>query len=254
VAERLGMSLSWVSRVESGKGLVSLSELATLLDLYRVEDTDQRQSLEELVRGAKRQDWLSPYAGTLSSAYRQYIGLEQAASELLVWEPTIVHGLLQTEDYARALLMAAEPPFEPETVEQKIRVRMQRQANLAEVNAGMRLWAVLDESVLRRKIGGAEVHRDQLRTLLDASRRPNTRIQIMPFADGAHSAMTGAFTIIEFPPGIGDAVLYAEGLVGDTYLQGADVDRYRLGFQALRAAALNPERSQRMIGEALEAG
>jgi hypothetical protein len=130
---------------------------------------------------------------------------------------------------------------------------MQRQANLAEVNGDMRFWFVLDESVLRRKIGGDDVHRSQLKRLLEASQQPRTKIQIMPFSDGAHPGATaGPFTIIEFPPDSGDPMLYAEGLLGDNYVQGQDVRRYTLTFEALRAAALSPERSQRLIADALE--
>jgi transcriptional regulator with XRE-family HTH domain len=242
VASTLGLSQSTVSRFESGKTGIRPSDLRAILDLYRVTDPEIRGSLEELAREGRQQGWWAPHRSILTATFSTYIGLESEARRILSYEGAYVHGLLQTEDYARALLSVAKET--EDVVEQRVRVRMERQRRLHD--GTLRLWAIIDEAALMREIGGPIVLDGQLKALLEAGQRPNVTLQVLPFSAGAHPATTGGFTIVELdddsPP-----VVYVEGLAGDIYVDGPDVGRYTLAFDDLRAIALSPAQAVQRI-------
>jgi hypothetical protein len=185
-------------------------------------------------------------------SYATYVGLESAAAELRVYESVTVHGLLQTEQYARALLdtaaQAPEPAESADTIDSKVRIRMERQAALARPEP-LRLWVILDESVIRRVIGDDEVMRGQHLRLLEAARLPNVKIQVLPLRDTPNPAPPTNFTLIEFTEESDRDVVYVELLFGGIYVEGADVRRYSVVFNNLRAAALSPAKSVKLIEE-----
>jgi len=207
---------SWVSRVETGRVGLRGRDLCDLLDLFGVKDIRLREELLALAREGKQRGWWSKYADSLSGPYATYIGFEAEATKLQVYETLTVHGLLQTEDYARALFRAALPSIGGDAVERRVKVRMARQellvnrppAVLREVSPRtadrqpvqrlrpLDLWAIFDESVLHREIGGGDVLRGQLKRLLQAAELPNVTVQILPFSAGAHPGMVGSFTVI----------------------------------------------------------
>jgi transcriptional regulator with XRE-family HTH domain len=245
VGEHVDCSASTVSRIEGGKVGIRRGVLLQLLDLYGVTDEGHREDLLVLAKQGKQRGWWARY-GELPAAYAQYVGFESAAAEIRNYEPLIVPGQLQTEDYLRALFRAAEPYQTEETVEKHVRVRLTRQDLLTKANP-VRLLTVLDEGVLRRLIGGPDVMRGQLKRLSEAARMPNVTIQILPFSGGAYAGMAGSFAILDFPAADAPTIACAEGLTGALYAEGDDAQRYMLVFDSLRAAALSPLESARLI-------
>lgn len=245
VGEHADCSASTISRIEGGKVGIRRGVLLHLLELYGVTDETHRETLLSLAKQGKQRGWWARY-GELPAAYAQYIGFESAASEMRNYEPLIVPGQLQTEDYLRALFRAAEPYQTEETVEKRVRVRLARQDLLTRDNP-LRLLTVLDEGVVRRVIGGPDVMRGQLKRLSEASQLPNVTIQILPFSGGAYAGMAGSFAILDFPDPDAPAIACAEGLTGALYAEGEDVQRYMMVFDNLRAAALSPLESTRLI-------
>lgn len=250
VGTAIERSGSWVSRVETGRVGLRSRDLSDLLELYQVEDPALADELLALAREGKQRGWWSKYADTLSGPYATYIGFETEAAELLVYETLIVHGLLQTEEYARALFGAAIRPNNTEDmVERKVSVRMARQALLTRPNP-LKLWAILDESVLRRQIGGPVVLRSQLKHLSEASSRPNITIQVVPFDAGPHAGMIGSFSMVRFPSRDDPDIVYIEGQTGDIFAEAEDAVWYQEVFDHLRAAALSPTESRVRIERA----
>jgi transcriptional regulator with XRE-family HTH domain len=258
-AEAIDTSYSTISRIETGKTGIRQNDLRALFDLYGLKESPEndspknldiaarRASLEELSREGKQQGWWSRHASILNRAYSTYIGLEQAASRLLAYESSVIHGLLQTEDYAYDLLRQAK---EPESVtRERVKVRLQRQQRLAD---GMTFWIILDESAILRQVGGVDVMSAQLKRLIEVAQLPNVTLQVLPFEAGAHPAVNGPFTVIDMPDDLGTLV-YIEGLAGDIYVEGSDVERYTLTFDELRAAALAPNASLERIERSIAA-
>lgn len=246
-------SASWLSRVETGRVGLRVRDLRDLLDVYEVDDLKLRGELEDLAREGKQRGWWSRYADTISGPYATYIGFEAEASALLIYEPTVVHGLLQTEDYARAIARNALPPRpRVDDMERLIKVRMARQ-DLIWNRGALRLWVILDESVLHRRIGGPAVQRGQLKRLREAARMPHVTLQVVPFVEGANPGQVGPFTIIQFPEEADSDVVYLEGWQGDIFPESGDVAKYHEAFDFLRAAAAGPTETIAMIEEVSEA-
>ncbi|MEU7971776.1 helix-turn-helix transcriptional regulator [Micromonospora sp. NPDC049089] len=243
-ADVIEVSASTLRRIEAGRVGIKAPALNALLDRYGVADLELRDTLLSMAKTGKQRGWWAKY-GDLPSSYRQYIGLESAAEEVQNFETLVVPGLLQTADYARA--MTSEDAFEPspEAVERRVAVRMQRQELIA--SGKLRLVAVLDEAVLHRQIGGAAIMAEQLTALLDAGKRWNVTLQVIPFREGAYASMLTSFHILNFADGPG--VVYIEGLTGDLYAEGEDVRRCTVVFNSLRAAAMSPTDSATMIEE-----
>jgi hypothetical protein len=242
----LERSGSWVSRVETGRVGLRGRDLSDLLRLYQVEDPEVAEQLTMLAREGKQRGWWSRYADIVAGAYATYIGYEAEAAELLGYETLCVPGLLQTEAYARALFSAGLPAVSPETVERKVEVRLARQAVLTRPRP-LRLSVIVDEAVLHRALGGAEVMQAQLRHLTEMSRRPNISIQVVPFAAGHHPGMVGSFSLVRFALPDDPDVVYIEGMSRDVFVESDDAHEYREVFEHLKASALSPEQTRRHI-------
>lgn len=242
VASHVDCSPSTISRIEGGKVGVRRGALLQLLDLYRVTDEAHRETLIALAKQGKQRGWFARY-GDLPATYSRFIGLESAAVEMRDYEPLVVPGLLQTEEYARALVLA-DPSLDAEGAETRVRVRMERQALLTRPEP-LNFIAVLDESVIRRVIGGPDVMRGQLKHLVEISQLRNITIQVLPFSGGAYAGMAGSFAILDFANAA--SIVYVEHLSGDIYQESDDIRRYSVVFENLRAAALSPLESIKLV-------
>jgi transcriptional regulator with XRE-family HTH domain len=241
-AEAIRATHSKISRLERGRTAARPRDVADLLSLYGVTDEAEREKLLALTRAASAPGWWRQYSDILPRWFELYIGLEKAASVIRTYEVQFVHGLMQTEDYARAVILIANANASAEEVERRVSLRMQRQQLLTQPDAP-ELWAVLDEAALRRSPDGPDVMRAQLEHLLRLTDLPNVTLQIVPFDVGPHAAAGGPFTILRFPePDLPD-VVYLEQLNSALYLdQPDDVIDYmtvmnRLCIQAATGAA-----------------
>ena len=240
VATHLECSSSKVSRIETGKAVPRVRDVRDMLELYDVTDT-QADLLLTIVREAQQKGWWTDYEDVLPAAFETYVGLEAEAASLRTFQHH-VHGLLQTEEYARAMLRGAHLS-DSDGVERLVALRMRRQDMLTKPNP-IELWAVIDEAALHRRMGGTEVMRGQLRHLVEMAELPNVTLQVLPFAKGAHAGVIGAFTLIEFPDPTDNDVVYVDSPAGSIYLEkDKDLRRYTLVFDHLRAAALPPDES-----------
>jgi transcriptional regulator with XRE-family HTH domain len=249
VAEHLGWSASKVSRIETGRIAAAWGDVSDLLDLYEVTDIDIRQTLLGMARQTKEKGWWQSFGDVLSTGYATLIGFETAARELHVFEPLTVPGLLQTPDYAHAVMRNGATDLSDEEIDRRVQVRLSRQAVLDGDDA-LKLWAILDEAVLTRQIGGPQVMGAQLTHLAELARRPGITIQVISFNQGAHAAMTGAFGIFEFP-GDDPDIAYIDSITGELYLERpSDVRIAKDTLQRLRAAAAPIDTSLRLITQA----
>ncbi len=249
-AVHLEVSVSTVSRIETGRGGIRPRDLRQLLDFYGVTDEATRADLESLAKAGKVQGWWTRHAGELRSAYSTFIGLEAEATWLLDFEAITVPGLLQTESYARALLASILPAMTQDAIEPRVRVRMERQRARLEGDQPVNLWAIIDESVLYRRVGGPSVMREQLNHLDEMARRPNITVQVLPYSAGAHPGVVGSFVVLRFADD--PDVAYIEGVAGDVYAEGDDVNPFILTFDGLRAAAASPGDSLDILARALD--
>ncbi|MEV6987237.1 helix-turn-helix transcriptional regulator [Sphaerisporangium sp. NPDC051017] len=245
VGERLGWSATKLSRIETSRVGVTPKDVGLLLDLYGVGGS-RKDSLLKLARDARKKGWWQAYSD-LSSEYAAYIGLEAEAASMCSFAPLVLPGLLQTEDYARAVVRAGFVLASPGEVERRVEVRMARQAVLSQPTP-LSLWTVVDESVIRRPVGGPEAVRAQLKQLIEVGSLPHVTIQVLPFTAGAHSGTSGAFEILEFPDRADPDVVFLENLTDSLYVESeTDVYRYRVAFDHLRARALDPDQSRYLI-------
>jgi transcriptional regulator with XRE-family HTH domain len=247
VAERLGLAPSTLSRIETGKAPTRSAYLSSMLEFYGVTDPAQRQMLTEMAREGHRKGWWAVWEDVLPTGFNIYVGLEAEAASLRVYEAQVVHGLLQTEDYARAVMTTVrrQPPDE---IDHLVALRMQRQDVLYRADP-LALWIILDESVIRRAMGPPEVMRDQLARLSEVSQLPNVTLQVLGFSSGLHPALNGPFAIIEFPERFDPDVVYSEGVGGQGYVEEREKEvRARAeAFDLLRATALPPSDSADLI-------
>ncbi|UED85875.1 helix-turn-helix domain-containing protein [Streptomyces profundus] len=247
VADRLLVSQSKISRLENGRRSISPRDVRDLCGVYDVEDAKLVESLMQMAKESRQQGWWHAFA-ELSPSYSVYIGLETDASSLRVYEPQVVPGLLQTAPYAAAVISGALPEVGEDEVRSRVQVRMRRQERIWEDRTPLRLWAVVDESVLRRAIGGAATMAEQLRKLEESSRLPHVTLQVMPFSAGAHPGVNGQYTILEFSEAADSTVVYLEGGTSDLYLEKPhDVQHYSIMYEHLRAQAYSPEQTRRFI-------
>lgn len=245
VAERLLCSPSKVSRMETGQRGATLRDVRDLCDIYGVTDPAQREHMARLATEGKQQGW---WQGFELDYFGTYVGLEEEATSLSCYQSAAVPGLLQTSAYARAMHQAAIPELTPERIDRMIEVRVKRQQLLVR-DPPLNVWAVLDEAVLHRYVGGVSVLRDQLERLVEAATLPHVTIQVIPYGAGAHPAMESTFNILRFQPPA-RSVVYVEGLVGFMYLERPqDISRYQVVFEHLVAQALAPQESTELISE-----
>ncbi|HTW02421.1 MAG TPA: helix-turn-helix transcriptional regulator [Streptosporangiaceae bacterium] len=224
--EVIRASGSKMSRLETGRVGFKDRDIADLLTFYEVTDDEQRTALRDLARSASAHGWWHDYSDVLPSWFEAYVGLEEAATSIRAYEIQFVPGLLQTEDYARAVTLLGHHGAPASEIEQRVALRMARQALLAGPSP-THLWAVLDEAVLRRPAGRPGVMRRQLQSLLEAAERPNVTIQIIPFAAGLHAAAGGQFSILRFAERDLPDIVYLEQLGSSLYLDKREtVDNY----------------------------
>ena len=239
VADRLGLAASTLSRIENGKAPTKTAYLTALLEFYEVTDPEQRQILIEMAREGHRKGWWAGYEDVLPTGFGIYVGLEADASGLRIYETQVVNGLLQTPEYAKAILREVNKKDSPEQLQRATELRIKRQHTVEKPDPPD-LWLILDEAVIRRPVGGPEVMAGQLKHLVEASHRPNVTLQVLPFSVGAHSALPGPFTILEFPERTDDDVVYLDSWGGPIYLEKErDVRMCAEAFDRLRAAALS---------------
>jgi transcriptional regulator with XRE-family HTH domain len=250
VAEQLECSASKVSRVETGRVSVSPRDVRDLLAIYNVPE-EQREGLVQLARGSRQKDWWDHFGDTLLPLGATYLGLEAAASEIKVHRISRVPTLLQTADYTRTMTTAARPGDSPSQLDRLVDLQLERQRQA--MTGPPTVWAVLDEAVIRRPVGGAEVMRAQLEHLCDLGAMPNIHLQVIPFGGGAHPGMDMPFVILEFPdPADRDVVCvtHKTGLlcIEDT----AEVSQYHQCFHHLQAVALSFDDSLALITSVLK--
>ncbi|MEU2929313.1 helix-turn-helix transcriptional regulator [Streptomyces sp. NPDC007251] len=240
-------SESKISRMELGRVSFKTRDVEDLLTLYGVTDESERESLLSLAREANVAGWWHSYTDVLPSWFPTYVGLEGAASLIRVYEVQFVHGLLQTEDYARAVVRRGMKGASPADVERRVALRLERQKHLF-ANSAPEFHIVLDEAALRRPYGDRAVMRGQLQHLIDISERPNLRLQIMPFSFGGHSGESGAFTILSFPDADLSDVVYMEQLTSALYLdKREDVAQYEQALKELQQDSPGPAESRDLL-------
>ncbi|WP_435829788.1 helix-turn-helix domain-containing protein [Micromonospora costi] len=241
-------SESKISRMELGRVGFKERDVADLLTLYGVTDADEREVLLTLARDANNPGWWHRYGDVLPTWFQSYLGLEAAAALIRTYEVQFVPGLLQTPAYARAVVLLGHGAAAPDEIDRRVALRMRRQELLRRADPPQ-LWAVVDEAALRRPIGGPDVMRDQLTALIEATRSPNVRLQIIPFAAGGHAAAGGAFTILRFGDQDLPDIVYIEQLTSAIYLDKRDdLDHYALAMERLCIEAEPPERTPELLG------
>ncbi|WP_012182394.1 helix-turn-helix domain-containing protein [Salinispora arenicola] len=244
-------SESKISRMELGRVGFKERDIADLLTLYGITDPQEREALLRLARDANSPGWWHQYGDVLPSWFQAYLGLEAAAALIRTYELQFVPGLLQTQEYARAVVLLGHGRALPAEIDRRVALRMRRQQVLHRKDPPQ-LWAVVDEAALRRPIGGPAVMRQQVTALIDATRLPNVRLQVVPFAAGGHAAAGGAFSILRF----GDAelpdVVYIEQLTSALYLdKREDLEFYAVAMERLCVEAEPPERTPELLGRIL---
>ncbi|MET8262035.1 helix-turn-helix domain-containing protein [Micromonospora sp. NPDC005553] len=241
-------SESKISRMELGRVGFKERDVADLLTLYGVTDDHERDALLKLARDANSPGWWHRYGDVLPSWFQSYLGLEAAAALIRSYEVQFVPGLLQTGEYARAVVLLGHGTAGPGEIDRRVALRMQRQQLLQRQNPPQ-LWAVVDEAALRRPIGGAEVMRGQLTALIEATKSPHIRLQVIPFAAGGHAAAGGAFTILRFGDQELPDIVYIEQLTSAIYLDKRDdLDYYAVAMERLCVEAEPPERTAEILG------
>ncbi|ROP52460.1 helix-turn-helix protein [Streptomyces sp. PanSC9] len=240
-------SESKISRMELGRVSFKTRDVEDLLTLYGITDEAERESLLSLAREANVAGWWHSYTDVLPTWFPTYVGLEGAASLLRAYEVQFVHGLLQTEEYARAVVRRGMKGASAADVERRVALRLERQKHLLADNAP-EFHVVLDEAALRRPYGDREVMRGQLQHLIDLSERPNVRLQVMPFGFGGHSGESGAFTILSFPDADLSDVVYLEQLTSALYLdKREDVAQYEQALKELQQDSPGPDESRDLL-------
>ncbi len=255
VAAALHWSPSKISRYERAKTGLPPSEVERLLDYYEITGP-RRELLLALARDASQKGWWEDYGDSLSPDYQQFIGLEDEASAIAVWQFDVVPGLLQSEAYARSIISTYRQiePVTPGMIDRLVKVRMRRQ-QIVNRESGLDLSVVIDESVLHRRVGDDRVMFEQLQRLVRDADRPNVTVQVLPL-DGQHTVFAESFVIFRFDPdsdaGLKD-VVSTEHLRNDFSLEGEkETYLHWVAFQMLTRAALDPDRSKELILKAAE--
>jgi transcriptional regulator with XRE-family HTH domain len=246
VAERTGVNVATLYRIETARVRPQARTLAALLDVYGLEEP-KRTELMTLLKQSAHRGWLNTFATDLPERYTSYIEFEAEASEVLNYECLFIPGLLQTEGYARAAIEGALPESTRDEIESRVEARMQRQAVLSKEQP-LKLWAIVDEAAIRRVVGGRDVMREQLEHLVRITELPTVHLQVIPFNAGAHPGMPGSFVVMNFAEALGPEIVYIDSQAGDLFLEEeTDISRYNLVFTHLRAVALSPSASVSLL-------
>jgi transcriptional regulator with XRE-family HTH domain len=247
VAQTLMVSATKITRLETGARGVNLRDVRDLCNFYEVSD-DEREHLMRLARQSREDSWFQHY----DLPHPTYVGLETSAASVADYKSDVINGLLQIERYARAILEVTLPDPTEAKIAHNIESRLVRQRLLTD-DPPLSLWAVIHEAAVRTHIGGPDVMREQLESLVERAAQPNIDLQLLPFTAGAHPALNSTFTILRFREEVPD-VVYVEGLLGEHYLEArSDIERYRRVFDQLRAMALSPKDSVAQIGSIAKA-
>ncbi|WP_239084001.1 helix-turn-helix domain-containing protein [Asanoa ishikariensis] len=240
VAEAMDWSLSKLIRIETGRVSVSTNDVRALLNLYRIDGTTEAEELIALARLARQKPWWQEARSAIPAHYAQYIGLESEASAMSCFQSSVMPGLAQTPDYARAVITHRTPgQVRPEEVDARIEVRMRRKSEILGREDPPQFDIILDEAVLRRVIGGTKVHREQLEHLVSLAAAPNITIQIVPFSAGATTS-AGSFVILGFPDEADGDVVYLESALLENFLERPmETAPYHEEFAWLRSGALS---------------
>ncbi|HEX3955245.1 MAG TPA: helix-turn-helix transcriptional regulator [Trebonia sp.] len=240
-------SRSKISRLENGRVKLKSRDMTDLLTLYGVTDEGLRSKFLALVTQSNAPDWWAKYSDILPDWFETYLGFEAAAATIRSFEVQFVHGLFQTEDYARSVACARRKTMNSDEIERRVAVRLKRQDLLSRPNPPV-IWSVMDEAVLRRPVGGPAVMRAQFRHLIEVAELPHVTVQVVPFASGAHAGESGSFTVLRFEERDLPDVVYIEQLTGAIYLdQRSDVEHYLQVVDELSGEALTPEGTRRFI-------
>ncbi|BDT87098.1 helix-turn-helix domain-containing protein [Nocardia cyriacigeorgica] len=235
-----------ISRLELGRTGFKERDIRDLLTLYGVHDPDERESFLELARKANEPGWWHRYSDLLPSWFGTYLGLEQAATKIRTYEAHLVPGLLQTPEYARAVVTLG---YEDADTDRRVAVRQRRQEILHRSDPPF-VWAVIDEAALHRPVGGPEVHRAQMRHLIELAQLPNVTIQVVPYSAGEHAAAGSSFSILRFAEAELPDIVYLEHLTSALYLdRREDLALYLSVMDRLSVQAARPERSMEIISD-----
>jgi transcriptional regulator with XRE-family HTH domain len=240
-------SRSKISRLETGRVRLKARDVRDLLTLYGVTDEQQLSTFLLLVKRSNASDWWTKYSDILPDWFETYLGLESAAATIRTFEIQFVHGLFQTEDYARAVTRLGRRTASADEIERRVTLRLKRQDLLTRPKPP-RIWSVMDEAVLRRPVGGPVVMRAQFRRLIEIAKLPHVTVQVVPFARGGHAGESGSFTVLRFEERDLPDVVYIEQLTGAIYLdQRPDVEHYLEVVDELSGEALTPAATTRFI-------
>jgi hypothetical protein len=251
-AEAIYSSPWTVRRVERAEGGLKPLTVKGLLTAYGVTDPAEIDSFLTLARQASKPGWWHSYDDVLPSWFSTAIGLEESASLIRAYEPQVIPGLLQTGDYARAITAASFPRAAPEATDRRVALRLARQELLTRPDAP-RYWVVLDETVLRRLVGGPDVMRDQYEHLVRMAELPNVTIQVIPFAAGWHPALYGMFNIFRFADQRLPEIVYSENLTGASYLdKPSETTRYVEALDQMCAQAASADRTTVILRDILK--
>lgn len=250
VAAAMDWSLSKLIRIETGRVSVSTNDVRALLELYGIDDGVQREQFVDLARLARKKPWWQDFRYAVPDDYAQFIGLEAEAATLRCFQPTVVPGLLQTEDYARAILTGrAATLMTDEEVRARAAVRLRRQDEVLNSPSPPEISVILDEAVLRRVPGSVEVLHEQLMQLVTIGSLPHVDIQVLPLAVGAFSA-GGHFIIVTFPDPEESPVVYLETVLAQQFIdRAAETEPYEREYERLRASALSASESLPFIAK-----
>jgi transcriptional regulator with XRE-family HTH domain len=241
-----------IHRLENGQVGFKERDIVDLLRFYQITEPAEVTEFVTLAREANTPAWWQHYGDVLPQWFRAYVDLESAAALIRTYEGQLVPGLLQTDDYMRAVIGGAHLDDSSEEVGRRVRLRMARQALLTQADAP-RLWAVVDEAALRRRVGGAEVMRRQVERLIDATKLPNVTLQVLRFGAGAHPAMAGAFSVLRFPDRELPDVVYVEHLTSALYLNKRDdVDQYLHVMESICVRAAAPDQTVELLSQILD--
>ena len=246
VAEAMECSDSKISRIETGQVSATPRDVRDMLELYRVDDA-QREAMVQIAREARQRGWWQKFVD-VPDGVPAYVGLETAATSIDIYMALIVPALLQTPDYARAVIGAVRPDLPGKEINRRVELRVRRRQALLDQERPPALRVLLDDTVLARPVGGPAVMAAQRRQLLEDATRPAVTIQVLPVGAGAHAGMDGPFTIFGFPAAAERDVVALDSAADALYLEGPeDLRRYRRVFELLLPAALTPEASAELI-------
>ncbi|WP_107658325.1 helix-turn-helix domain-containing protein [Nocardia suismassiliense] len=249
VSGKTGINVTTLYRIETAQARPQRRTLQAMLDLYGVTE-EQREDAMELLSDALKPGMSRAYEGSVSEVYAAYINFEAEALSARHYQTSTIPGLLQTMEYATAVIDTSMPKVEAAIMEDRARARMDRAANLTKEDP-LELWVVMDEAAIRRTVGGPAVMHGQLNRLLQETKRKNVILQVLPFDAGAHPGMAGSFTLLDFHDPADPELVYVEGIAGDELIEGhPEIRRFGVIFDQLRAMALSPRDSAEMIMDA----